>query len=219
MEDTMNNLAVIEQFQTTGLKAGTIKIVENRNFWVEIGGGLQKIQKASSCLVEPEINDKVLVFVDPDEGSYILSVLSRQSATPASIPFENGASIKINEGFFQVESPQLQLSANQKLSLSGAELKINASEGRANIEKMTVKGTSLKSCWDTIKLATRNMDTIAERWIQKVKRSYRTVEEFEESKIGRLRYLVKGIFFVKSEKTTMLSEKAVKIDGEKILLG
>lgn len=180
----MNNLAVIEQYKETGIISGTIKIVGKEFFWVEIGGGLQKLQKASSCLIEPEINDKVLVFMEPDGDNYILSVLSRQSQTPSTVAFENGVSIKVNKGVFNVESPDIQLLAK-----------------------------------NTLKLSSRNMDTLADRWIQKVKRSYRTVEEFEESKIGRLRCLVKGMFFVKSEKTTLLSEKAVKIDGDKILLG
>ena len=84
---------------------------------------------------------------------------------------------------------------------------------------MRFSGVSLSTSWRTIKLAARNIDTVAERLIQKVKRSYRTVDEFEESKIGRLRLLVSNRFFLKSKNTTVLADETVKMDGKKILLG
>ena len=45
------------------------------------------------------------------------------------------------------------------------------------------------------------------------------VEDFEESKIGRLRLMVKGMFSVQSKDATIKAEKAVKVDGEKIYIG
>ena len=133
--------------------------------------------------------------------------------------FDKGVTVKINDGAFEVDTPDICITTDRRMSLSAGELKINAEEGEAAVDKLTFQGLHLTSSWNTIKLAARNIDTVAERLIQKFNRKYKTVKEFEENKIGRLRYLVKGMFFIKTKNTTVLAEKTVKIDGDKISLG
>ncbi|HUU30240.1 MAG TPA: DUF3540 domain-containing protein [archaeon] len=217
----MKNLAEEKKYgiPATGLATGEVRIAESPNFWVETGGSLSKACKAAGCVIEPETNDKVLLYIDPDGACYIISILLRNPQSPASMPFPDGLSIKIESGAFALESPDVLLASGGKLSLSGADLRIKATDGDVAVEKMAFRGCELKSSCDTIRLAARNIETVAGRLIQKLRRSYRTVEEFEESKIGRLRCIVNGMFFLKSKSTTVLAEKAVKMDGQKILLG
>lgn len=217
----MKNTVFTELTETcaTELKTGTVTMTEKPSFLVEIGGCLQKAEKAVSCIIEPEVNDTVLTYKTSDGRCYILSILLRQSGNPANMPFENGVSINVNNGSIVLESPNMHFTAARRMSLSGAELKLRAQKGEAAIEKMRFSGVSLSTSWRTIKLAARNIDTVAERLIQKLKRSYRTVDEFEESKIGRLRILVNNRFFLKSKNTTVLADETVKLDGKKILLG
>jgi hypothetical protein len=88
-----------------------------------------------------------------------------------------------------------------------------------NIEQVMITGSMLLSKWDKVKTVAKSIEASADRWIQRLIRSYRFVEEFEESKINRLRYLVKGMCSIKSKKTSIISEESVKIDGSKIMLG
>jgi hypothetical protein len=221
MEVEMEHLAYpqFELHKSTGLMRGQVTIVENGNFWIEADPGLRRAHKATSCLIEPQVNDIVLMYAESPEEHYILAVLYRESENPAEIRFERGVSIKVNEGELDVVSPDIRLRAEQKFSLSGSKLDIKANEAMAMIDRAKIFGSSLTSGWEKIKTVAQSIETSADRLIQRLIRSYRTVEDFEESKIGRLRCLVKGTFFTKSKKTILKSEGSAKIDAKKIMIG
>jgi len=205
--------------RTSGLATAQVRAAEDHMFLVEIGGCLRKVERAAGCLIEPIVNDRVLVFDDPDGMCYIVAVLSRQSETPAIMSFGHGVSVTVGEGAFDVESPDVRFTAGKELSLSGDTLKIRAHEGEARIDNLSFLGLSLISCLETIRLTARTVDTAAERLVQRLKRCYRTVEEFEESKIGRLRCLIQKNFFLRSQNAAVMADEVVKVNGEKILLG
>lgn len=179
------------------LRTGKVKLIANGSYWVEVSQTLQRAIKAVSCVIEPQIGDTVLLFAEYDDRNYILSVLSRETESPAEMIFDKGVSIKSPEG----------------------EMRIEAKQAVVNINRTFVAGSTLCAKWDKVKTAAKSIETSADRWIQRLIRSYRFVDEFEESKIGRLRYLVKEMCSIKSKRTAITSEETVKIDGSKIMLG
>ena len=183
--------------QNVNLQTGEVKLINDRSYWVEISQDLHKASKAVSCVIEPHIGDTVLLFVESNDRNYILSVLSREVESPAEMVFNAGVSIRAPEG----------------------ELRIDAQEAVVQIDRVVVTGSTLCSKWDKIKTVAKSIEATADRWIQKLIRSYRTVEEFEESKIGRLRLLVREVCSIRSKKTAITSEETVKIDGSKIMFG
>lgn len=183
--------------QNLNLQTGEVKLIENRSYWVEATQGLHQAIKAVSCVIEPQAGDTVLLFEDSESRYYILSVLTREAQSPAEMIFEEGLSIKTPD----------------------KDLRIDAQQAVIKVERATIVGSSLSSRWNVVKTTARSIEASADRWIQKLVRSYRTVEEFEECKIGRLRYLVRGFFSLKSRKSSINSEETVKIDGSKIMLG
>ena len=204
---------------TPGLETGIVRVTEGSTFLVEIGDRLWRAECAISCLIAPERNDRVLVYHDTAGIMYILSILQRQSEMPASMPFEHGLSLKVRKGALNIESPDIRCAAARELNITGSTLKLRAHEGTAFAGNMNVEGFSLSGRWETVNFTARSIFTLSERLIQKCKRCYRTVEEFEENRIGRLRLMVKNSFFLKSKKASVRAEEDVRIDGEKILLG
>jgi len=192
-----SSLPQLMEQRDLNLQTGKVKLIANRSYWVEVSQILHQASKAVGCVIEPQIGDTVLLFVESDDRNYILSVLSRETESPAAMIFDKGVSIKVPEG----------------------DLRIDVEQAVINIEKASITGSTLCSKWDEVKTAAKSIETSADRWIQKLIRSYRFVEEFEESKIGRLRYLVKELCSIRSKKTAITSEETVKIDGSKIMLG
>jgi len=203
---------------TMPMNTGVVKAVENRGYLVEVGGCLRMAEKAVGCLVEPCVRDKVLVFADT-EDIFILSVLRRESAAPVELPFEHGVSIQARGGAFTVDSPDMRLSSDGDMVMAGRKVAVEAEEGEAAIGRMLFTGVSLVTCLNTVRQVARHVETSAERVIQRVKRSYRTVEEFEESRIGRLRLLIRKSFFLASKDSHIVAKDVVKVNGGKILLG
>jgi len=217
----MDNQTITETNRSvkTILKTGVVRAVENRRYLVEAEGCLRSTERAVGCLVEPALCDTVLLCIDTDGIWYILSVLRRESAGPVIMPFEHGVSVQVDEGAFAVETADMRVTAAGKLSLSGDELAMQAREGEVQIGKLSYVGVALVSCLDTVRLTARCIDSVTERLVQRISRCYRTVEEFEESRIGRLRLLIREKFFLASKDAHIRAEEVVKVNGEKILLG
>jgi hypothetical protein len=55
--------------------------------------------------------------------------------------------------------------------------------------------------------------------MERVKRHYRRVEEFEDSRIGRITMWVNDLFSVKSKSTAIKSKDRVEVSADRILLG
>jgi hypothetical protein len=191
------SLPQLMERQSLSLHTGEVKLIANRVYWVEIAQDLHQASKAIGCIIEPEIGDTVVLYADSGDQYYILSILTRELDAHAEMVFDKGVSFKVPEG----------------------ELRIDAQQALVNIERVDITGSNLHSKWDKVKTVAKSVEVSADRWIQRLLRSYRTVEEFEESKINRLRYLVKGMCSIKSKKTEIISEESVKIDGSKIMLG
>ena len=113
----------------------------------------------------------------------------------------------------------MQYDHGVSMKMPEGDLRIDAQQAVVHIDRTVIEGSTLCSKWDKIKTVANSIEATADRWIQKLIRSYRTVEEFEESKIGRLRYLVRELCSIKSKKTAITSEETTKINGSKIMLG
>ena len=180
----MNNPGLMQELFSSGLHTGYVRMIENNFFWVKTGSSLIKTSKAAACLVEPEINDEVLLFLDTKNDSFIISVLKRNSQQEMIIPFENGVKLKVQQGTLGIESENVNISAERNLNFTA-----------------------------------KNINTFADRMLHKVNRLYRDIKEFEESNIGRLRCLVKGMFHLKAKDTILTAEERLKMDSERIQIG
>lgn len=201
------------------LAAGTVRMAGNDSIVVEIPGCLLPARTAASCLVRPEIGDRVLVFRDPGGEGYVLAVLARASEEPVTLGFERGVTLDAGAGPFAVDAPEIRFEASERISLAGPELAVRAERGTAAVDTLAIRGRKLDAAWEQVRSTIRFLDEIRERVVQKIDRCYRTVTEFEESRIGRLRMIVEGRFALRSKQATLTAEEAVKIDGEQIHLG
>ncbi len=201
------------------LAPGMVRMTGDGYFVVEIPGRLEKYRKAESCLIRPEIGDSVLVYREDGEGGYILAVLVRAQDDPVTLGFERGVTVETGTGAFTVDAPDVRIEAERRVSLSGAELMVRAGRGEVEADTLAIRGKKLTAAWEQVRTAIRHLDTVCERVVESVNRCYRTVTEFEESRLGRLRLLVGGRFSLRSKQASVSAEEAVKIDGETIHLG
>lgn len=59
----------------------------------------------------------------------------------------------------------------------------------------------------------------AERMVERARTKFRDVSDLFQSRVGRARQFVDGVYSLKTQRTVMKSEKDTSIDGRKILLG
>lgn len=217
----MEQLSVVSRREqgSADLVTGQVRMASGDSLVVELSGCLATVRRAASCLVRPEIGDTALVFRTADRGGFLLAVLVRASKEPVTLGFERGVTLETGEGAFAVEASDIRLEAEKRFSFSGAELAVQAERGDIAVETLSVRGKQLIASWQQVRAAVRYLDQVCERVVQKVNRCYRTVTEFEESRLGRLRLMVGGRFSLRTKQASISAEETVKIDGETIHLG
>ncbi len=215
----MQNLAYELDRPDVHLQIGEVQGKSGRRFMILTGCGLIRADRSTGCLLEPKKGDKVLAVLAPPDQAYILNILEREDPEEKVVLSVDGsASLKVN-GDLEFEADRIQMTGADNMTLNASEMNLNTINGHARFASFRFMGGLLDGRIAKVKTAAKYIDTTAERIVQRFKRSYRRVDELEESKIGRMRCLIKDLFYVRSKNTTLKSEKRVKVDGKKIMLG
>jgi hypothetical protein len=214
----MEQLARNMESKNLDLLDGRIKMKDDNIFWVETSRGLQKARKSASCLLEPLISDDVLLLSNRNGKSYILSVLEREQDVQSDILFEGDVSVTVKNGDLDFSARKLDLEGHD-IALDSNKLNIRSLCCTAGINDFTFLGRVFHGNIDAIKIVSKTVTSITERLIRKARESYRWIENLEQVKVGRLRYLARESLYLRGKRSSLMAETKVKIDGEKINLG
>ncbi|MEW6265985.1 MAG: DUF3540 domain-containing protein [Thermodesulfobacteriota bacterium] len=196
-----------------------IKAKDESFYWLESPLGLLKARKAFACLIEPRVTDQVLAVLAPSGQAYVLTILEREGEDrSSSLVFEDNVALSLQKGELKITTPRLNLLSGFSSLFSNA-LEVKADRGRAVILDLDFWSRSLKARFESVSLLTRNLFSTAERVFQKMKNCYREVEDLDQTRAGRLACLIRDTLLLKGRRSTLLAEKKVKIDAEKIHLG
>jgi hypothetical protein len=215
----MENLARALDKEEIFLEYGTVKLAEGGAFTVAAESAVVAAKRSFSCLVEPLPGDMVLVS-RADSGCYILAILERHGDQHVCLAFEGDADLRVKQGRLRVAAQEgIDLVSAKDTTLFSPELAINSVQAEVNIQHLSFFGTFLQGQIERIKLIGQACDSIFERVSQRVKRSYRWVDELDQLKAGQLNYLVKKLMSLRGKYSVLTAEEDVRIDGDKILMG
>lgn len=163
---------------------------------------------AVGCFLTPEPGDEVLL-ADDGRRSVILMVLSRvkdrgRISLPETCEVAGGEITFTGRKDIRLEAPQIGLTG-----LLG--------EVRFNV-------LSFLSHW--CEFRSKKIITVGEVWdrvigrlTERIRDSYRRIENTEQTTAGRIRTAVRGRFALSSQNVTLTAAEEVKVDGKKIHLG
>lgn len=216
----MNNLAMKrnheEVFQTTG----TVLSVEGSSSRVETDRGDVAARRAHSCLAEPAPGDMVLLAFVPGGSVYVLAVLEREAGAKTRIAVDGDLSIHVGDGRLSVAAQDgIAIASPKDVSVASGEVHVRAVEGTASLERASFFGALVQAEMERAKVIAGTLDGFIDRVAQRVKRSYRFIEEFEQIRAERLDYRAKKLMHFHSENAVVTAEELVKVDGEQIHLG
>ncbi len=202
-------------------QSGTVVRHEATVFEVRTDSGDYQAKRAVSCLVQPELGDVVLLATFADGTSYVLAVLERDDADGATnIAVDGDLQIRVPRGSFGVAAQEdVNLVSAKELSMVSGRFNVNAVDGNVVLQRLTYVGRFVRSEVEKLKLFAGALDSVLERFSQKVKRSYRTVEEFDQLRAERVDYTAKKTMSLHGKNTLMTAQELVKVDGEQIHLG
>ncbi|WP_437322104.1 DUF3540 domain-containing protein [Sorangium sp. So ce385] len=141
-------------------------------------------RRAKSCLVAPEAGDKVLCALD-GETVYVLAVLEgRPEGTRVAV--EGALDIVAQGGRVSVRSADsVDVKGGKSVSIAGPKLDVRAADGSIAIDQLGYLGKRVMAEVGKAVVAARELDSLADRVMQRARRVFRFVEEVDQTRASR----------------------------------
>lgn len=166
-----------------------------------------RARRALSCLVSPNLGDRVLLARLGDGSSFVLAVLERE---------EEDAELRIaSDRSISIEAPagRVDVVASEGISL------VTAGKLSASFDTLMAVGQRVLADARKATLVGGVVETIADVLAQRLKRSTRVVTGVDQLRAGHADYQVDKALRIHSENAFVTASQVVKLDGENIHLG
>jgi hypothetical protein len=195
---------------TEGNVSGRIHKIQQGNIQVDHNGKLINTQKAFSCLVEPMVDDIVLVSKDQHQQAYVIAILQRDDETQMQVQLAPNTTLTSSE--------KLTLHSEQINQLSVKSLQ-KTSEATFDFQQGLIRGDKLHSHIRHVHTISDMISTMAKQAIQKFNTYIRKTDTSDQVQAAQMGRKVDGLYTMNSKHTIMVSQKDTKIDGEHIHMG
>lgn len=191
-----------------GLAVGVVREVGGR-LSVELGGALALAARAKSCLVAPSVGDRVLC-AEHQGRVFVLSILEGQ---PGETHLEVEGALRVTASrTLELTAPLLELVASEKLRARAKAL-------FAAAEELGLVGSIAQAQVKKLALVADQVETRAERVLQRAKRVFRFVSEMDQVRAGVVDIRADELAAIRGENTIVAGRVLSKLDGEQIKIG
>lgn len=198
---------------------GRVALAEGKVWMIRTPSGNRQAVRAVSCLVEPEVEDRVLLAVNGD-SAWVLAVLERRPGAPLRLEADGDLALRLRSGSFSVAAQDgIQLATAGDAAIVSKGLTVDATEGSVRVEQLSFLGRFLRGELEKIQLWAGTLDSFLGRLFQKVKRSHRFVAEMDQVRAGQIDYTAEQNARVHAQNAVVTAKQLVKVDGEQIHLG
>ena len=189
-------------------------------FGVLTEAGEYRAKRAVSCLLEPEAGDTVALLTTQAGACYVTAVLEREAGAAGRIVVEGDLEIQAASGQITLAAQEgVNLLASKEVSISAGGLRVNAREGNLALETIALLGSFVTAEIEKIKVTAGSLDQVLDRFSQRVKRSFRKVEELDQVKAEHIDYAARSSMSLHAQNALVTAEELVKVDGEQIHVG
>ncbi len=174
--------------------------------------------RAASCLLRPEVGDRVW-FVAQGGETYILAVLVRAAQTPAQLGVDGDAVLRV-EGQLEISAGEsLDLHSEGPLALRSDELRVRTRVARIFMDECSAVLRSLFTHLSKSTIVAKVVETFAARVSVHSKSSSRVTEGVDQVHAGVLERRAEKAIHLESELTMVKGGELVKVDGGQIHVG
>lgn len=214
----MNNLAAKLNRETVFEAMGTVTRIEGQVFVVQADGHELRTRRALSCLIEPELHDCVLVAAQ-GRVAYVLAVLERESHK-ATMTVDGDLALSLPNGKLRmVARDGVDLVSPKEVNVLAGTLAWHANQLKVTASEIVTIASQVVADLASTKLKGGIFDSVFDRISERVKRSYRTVEEIDQVKSKQIDYQASETMSLRSENMVATAKELVKVDGEQIHFG
>ncbi|WP_051261461.1 DUF3540 domain-containing protein [Desulfovibrio inopinatus] len=201
------------------MEYGEVVQFRDSRFLVKTGSGLCQADRATGCLVAPELGDRVLVADDGSGEAYILSVLARASKTPAHVGVTGPMVLGDADAGLALRGDTVRLAAGRAMELAATDMAVVTQKTTVRTNELDAAGTNALVAFSSIKSVFASIHQTAGRVLSRFKRVYTRIDDFEDERVGRKRLFVHSDFDISSQRTVLHAQKNVDVKADKINLG
>lgn len=187
-----------------------------------VRGAIADVQarRAASCLLAPEVGDRVLVAVEEAGDAFVLAVLVRGSEGATTIGVEGDLAIRAASGKVTIAAQEgVDVVSPSPVRVAAGEVTVSAAIGRLRVEALEVLGRAVKAELGKVKVFASSLDSVLERFTQRSRTSLRTVEELDQVRAKHIDYAAAGNAHLRGENALVSAEDLVKVNAEQIHIG
>lgn len=190
-----------------------VNVLPDGSFVVEVDQRGLHCRKAVSCLLMPEIGDRVLVVNSDENQLWILAVLERQQADlPNHLCVTGDLHISAQEG-------KLVMSGTEQVAINSENLSVKAQTGNCHIDKMEYSGEQLSAWVSFTHLVGQNMESLWHTISQVSTSVFRKVKKTEHVQAGQIDLSAEDYARIHAKTTLVTSDNITKMDAEQIHVG
>jgi hypothetical protein len=216
----MDNLARKIENDPVFQEIGTIVATRGAAFVIRSASDRFEAERAASCLLAPEVGDRVLCAGSRREGHYVLAILTRAEGTKAAVSVDGDLELRVPSGRFVVAAQEgVELISGKDTAVVSGSVSITAAEASVGVERLSLLGSFVRAEIESVKLLAGKLDSVVERVSARLKRSFRTVEETDQVRAARIDYAAQSTMSLHAENALVTASELVKVDGEQIHVG
>ncbi|MCH9681511.1 MAG: DUF3540 domain-containing protein [Deltaproteobacteria bacterium] len=196
-----------------------ISRIEGIAWWCHDGRNEYRAERAASCLLEPEVGDRVWTVGEPGQGHYVLAVLQRASNDPAALSVDGDATLAATGRLTLTAGQDVHVESGRALTMTADEVGLQARTGRMVLDRCSVVVQSMFASMTKTKLVGRWFESAYERVIQRAERSYRSITQVDHVRSADIDYRADNNAHIRAKNALVTAEKLVKLDGDQVHLG
>jgi len=183
--------------------AETARVVDRTEdgLLLELGGTVRPGRVALSCLVQPEPGDLALI-ARTRQGLFVLALLERAGEAPTRLALGPDAEVAAGTLRFTAET-----------------LHVQARIGHMLLEELTHIGRTVTAHANKLRFIGDTLETLADRLLTQVRRSFRFVSETEQVRAGDIDHRAEQTLTVRGRTAFVTADTLVKVDADQIHMG
>jgi len=191
----------------------------NDKWIIKSDSGVCTAKKAFSCLVSPEIGDRVLRVVLPSGETNILAILERKQTQTTRLNFSGDVDISSNESIRMIASKRFDAISGDEMNLNSSQFSLRSNITSMLFDRLNLTGNETKQSIGKVQLITKYLETVSETSRQVMSNSFRLISGLDSVSAGEALQNIKKRFTVQSKQVSLLAEDDAKLNGKRVHLG
>ncbi len=198
---------------------GTVAALKPRMI-VRTDQNILQATRATSCLIEPQIGDLVMIAQGSEAQAFVLAILRRDAGAAVVVASEGDIVIESKSGAVKLRGrEQIELSSPGSVAAAASDVSLQALRLNLTIGATEFTGRTILATVESLRVVASSIESFAESVIERFARLIRHISGSEQVLARNLQYRAEESCSIHGKNTLLTAEELIRIDSEQIHIG